>query len=279
MEPDLEVIGYLHALARTPKMEKDFPKMIPRRCEVCHVTTGLLRCSACNIYYYCGQAHQKADRAIHRKSCDTIKGTKKQVADLEAGLRAQTPNPFEAERGRFWLSMTNFMYLKARLLHSEMQVRSWRRQGVEDAVDNLFGSMDLDRDDSQGIRFVIPFMFLRLNSDQQCYDSCKFWQRSFKGETSSDCRDLSVPFLDMDGADATEPVDLWTFSRFTPLAYLSPLYSTCSSSGCATASRLQRHAWRQTPGCRRRMSSSRFTPSTAVTFSSGDRSSLPTATL
>lgn len=224
MEPDPEVIGHLHALAKTPKMEKDFPKMIPRRCEVCHATTGLLRCSACNIYYYCGQAHQKADRATHRKSCDTIKGTKKQVAALEARLRAQTPNPFEAERGRFWVSMTNRTYLKARFLHSEMQVRSWRRQGVEDAVDNLFGSMDLDRGDSQGIRFIIPFMFLRLDRDQQCYDFCKFWQRSFKGETSSDCRDLSVPFLDIDGADATEPVDLWTSSRFTPLAHMSLLY-------------------------------------------------------
>jgi len=128
MEPDPEVISYLLALSKTPRMEKDFPKMIPKRCEVCHTTTGLLRCSACSIYYYCGQAHQKADRATHRKSCDTIKGTKKQVTDIEARLRAQTPNPFEAERGRFWLSMTNRMYLKARFLHSEMQVRSWRRQ-------------------------------------------------------------------------------------------------------------------------------------------------------
>lgn len=170
MEPDPEVIGHLHALAKTPKMEKDFPKMIPRRCEVCHATTGLLRCSACNIYYYCGQAHQKADRATHRKLCDTIKGTKKQDAALEARLRAQTPNPFEAERGRFWVSMTNRTYLKARFLHSEMQVRSCRRQGVEDAVDNLFGSMDLGRGDSQGIPFIIPFMFLRLDRDQQCYD-------------------------------------------------------------------------------------------------------------
>jgi len=84
--------------------------------------------------------------------------------------------------------------------------------------------MDLDRGDSQGIRFVIPFMFLRLDRDQQCYDFCKFWQRSFKGETSSDCRDLSAPFLDIDGADATEPVDLWTSSEFTPLAHISLLY-------------------------------------------------------
>lgn len=93
MEPDLEVIGYLHALARTPKMEKDFPKMIPRRCEVCHITTGLLRCSACNIYYYCGQAHQKADRAIHRKSCDTIKGTKSRWPTSRPGCAPKPPIP------------------------------------------------------------------------------------------------------------------------------------------------------------------------------------------
>ncbi|KAK1826443.1 hypothetical protein QBC39DRAFT_21233 [Podospora conica] len=205
-------------------METDLPKMVPKHCEVCHATTGLLRCSACSIYYYCGQAHQKADRATHRKTCDTIKNTKKQVDDIEARLRAQTPNPFEADRGSFWLSMTNRMYLKARYLHSEMQLRSWRQQGVEDAVDNYMGSMDLDRGDSQGIRFVVPWLFLRLGRDQQCYDFCKFWQRSFKGETSSDCRDLSVPFLDIDGADATEPVDLWTSSQFTPLAHISLLY-------------------------------------------------------
>jgi hypothetical protein len=67
-------------------------------------------------------------------------------------------------------------------------------------------------------------MFLRLGRDQQCYDFCEFWQRSFKGETSSDCRDLLIPFLDIEGADATEPVDLWTSSQFTPLAHISLLY-------------------------------------------------------
>ncbi|KAK0741331.1 hypothetical protein B0T18DRAFT_393957 [Schizothecium vesticola] len=174
MEPNPEVIGYLQALSKTPRMEKDFHKMIPRRCEVCHTTTGLLRCSACSIYYYCGQAHQKAVQATHQKPCDTIKGTKKQ----------------------------------ARFLHIEMQVRSWRRQCIKDAVDNLSGSMDLDRGDSQGIRFVIPFMVLRLGRDHQCYDFCKFWQRGFKVETLSDCRALSIPFLDIDGANATEPFRL-----------------------------------------------------------------------
>jgi hypothetical protein len=92
-EPGPEVNGHLQALAKTPRMEKDFPNMIPKRCSVCHATTGLLRCSACSIYYYCGQAHQKADRTTHRKLCDTIKGTKKQVADTRPGCAPKPPIP------------------------------------------------------------------------------------------------------------------------------------------------------------------------------------------
>ena len=76
----------------------------------------------------------------------------------------------------------------------------------------------LCRGDNMGIRDVVPAMFLRLGQDQKCYDFVNWWQTTGQ-EGDYEWGDMSLPYLDVVGADAFEPVEYMCKSKWLDLSH------------------------------------------------------------
>ncbi|KAK4127870.1 hypothetical protein N657DRAFT_566773 [Parathielavia appendiculata] len=188
-----------------PKIEEIFPKMFPKECEVCKRKDNLLRCGGCSVYWYCGREHQVSDRSTHKGTCNQIKGARTKVETLESKLRADAPEYLEAYAGRLWMFQPARDYLTAVANYGELLVRSWRRQGIEDALEVYLKILQLNRGDNQGVRDLIPALYIRLGRDQEAYDFLKYWGLQFNNKL-----DKEQPFLGVKRADAFEDVELWT---------------------------------------------------------------------
>ncbi|KAG7288460.1 hypothetical protein NEMBOFW57_004812 [Staphylotrichum longicolle] len=207
-------------------MEQHFPKMIPKHCEVCKKTDGLLRCGGCKTYYYCGREHQTADRPTHRTTCKTIKDSRTKIEDEEAKIRARPAYDLEmpvnvlddpAHVGRLWTWQPVRPYLH------EMLIRSWRQQGIEDALAVYLEILRLNINDNQGARFLIPALYMRLGRNQEAYDFLKGWALHAAGRPETkELENPSLMYLHVKNADPTEGVDLWT-GRFLQLAFMSSI--------------------------------------------------------
>ncbi|KAF5686376.1 hypothetical protein FCIRC_2932 [Fusarium circinatum] len=62
----------------------------------------------------------------------------------------------------------------------------------------------LCRGDNLGVRSQVPALYLRLGRDQEAYDFIKWY--AVKGGSTYDWRDMSLPYLDLEGEDAFEAV-------------------------------------------------------------------------
>lgn len=86
---------------------------------------------------------------------------------------------------------------------------------VATALDHFRDMLRLCRSDNIGVRYVVPALYVRLNRDQEAYDFLKWW--ATRGP-DFDWGDMSLPYLDIKGADAFEPVgDMWS-GPFTELS-------------------------------------------------------------
>ncbi|KAK4174103.1 hypothetical protein QBC36DRAFT_292749 [Triangularia setosa] len=65
-------------------LEKDSPKMIPKRYEVCHKTDSLMHCSGCSVYHYCTRDHQAQDWSAHKPTCKQICAKRKRLTPVVA---------------------------------------------------------------------------------------------------------------------------------------------------------------------------------------------------
>ncbi|KAH6846995.1 hypothetical protein B0I37DRAFT_135565 [Chaetomium sp. MPI-CAGE-AT-0009] len=211
-------------------MEEHFPSMIKKQCEVCKKTDGLLRCGGCYTYYYCGRDHQASDRPTHKTTCNTIKGTKTRVEEEEAKLHARLAEdnddlPSNAlESGRLWVFHPARPYLEVLCKHGEILIRSWRQQGIEDALTVYLKLLQLNTVDNQAARFVVPALYMRLGLNQEAYDFLKGWGLQFRGRPEAKQLDEpSQAYLHVKNADATEEVELWTGSKWLELAHVSSL--------------------------------------------------------
>ncbi|KAK4183654.1 hypothetical protein QBC35DRAFT_393435 [Podospora australis] len=188
-------------------LERDFPKMIPKHCEICKKTEGLQRCAACSVYYYCSREHQTQDWSTHKSTCKQISGARKKVEEEKAKIPDAV---FEERKGRCWAGNPDFRpYMKARYFHGELLIRSWRRQGIEDALENYLGMVHLNRGDNQSARDSVPPLYIRLGKDQDAYDFCKWWglKEGSGQDKHYNWADTTLPFLNIQGADAAEPCD------------------------------------------------------------------------
>jgi hypothetical protein len=211
-------------------MEEHFPSMIKKQCEVCKKTDDLLRCGGCYTYYYCGRDHQTSDRPTHKTTCKTIKGTKTKVEEEEAKLHARVADDDDElpsdvlDTGRLWAFKPARPYLQALFEHGEILVRSWRQQGIEDALTIYLKLLKLNTVDNQAARYLVPALYIRLGKNQEAYDFLKGWGLQFRGKPEAKQLDEpSKAYLHVKNADATEEVELWTGSRFLDLAFVSSL--------------------------------------------------------
>lgn len=171
---------------------------------------SLLRCGGCHAVKYCGQLHQKADRARHKIQCNPIKETRDKISEEETKLRTNpgsdtNGNPFETVIGNFWFYKSTRPYMEARWNYISAILNVRTGEATEIALDHSLDLLRLCRGDNQGARWQIPALFLRLGRDQDAYDFMKWYADESRGEY--DWRDMSLPFFDKHGEDAFEAVE------------------------------------------------------------------------
>ncbi|KAI1204932.1 uncharacterized protein F4807DRAFT_445068 [Annulohypoxylon truncatum] len=177
----------------------------------CHVRENLLRCGACRAVLYCGAAHQRAHRPVHKSSCNLIKTARAKLAEEEATLRAHPgdefmeANPFETTRGMFWPHLPARPYMQARfeLISTLLNIKTGT--AVEEALEHSLEMLQLNRRDNQSIRSHVPALYLRLGREQEAYDFIK-WHATIGGADDYDWGDMENPFLNLHDEDVFEPV-------------------------------------------------------------------------
>ncbi|CAJ0547114.1 Ff.00g017410.m01.CDS01 [Fusarium sp. VM40] len=157
-------------------------------CPVGFQSPNLLRCGGCSVVKYCGKAHQKTDRPRHKVQCIPI-------ADQ---------NPFDTAVGLFWFFKSTRPYMQARFDYITAILNVRTGEAAEVALNGSLEMVHLCRGDNLGVRSQIPALYLRLERDQEAYDFIKW--HGVKVTDDYDWRDMSLPYLDLKGEDAFEPV-------------------------------------------------------------------------
>lgn len=186
------------------------------RCPQCSATgPQLLRCAGCRAVRYCSREHQVADRPLHKSICTKIRKIRDTLVKEEALVRnnqeehnGEPPaNASETHPGRFWGLQHTQEYMTARFeLAVKHLVELGTLDSVREALEHMQDTLRLGRSDDMGLREFVPFNMLRLDLDQECYDFVKWWETC--GLTGTyDWADMTLPYLDIHGADVLEEPD------------------------------------------------------------------------
>lgn len=183
--------------------------VLPSGCGVCGRQKDLSRCAACKVMPYCSREHQLNHRPLHKSACNVIKKCRATM-DHEEQILRNSPgdimlprDPFTNAVGRFWGLYPTRDYMRARFAVVEEMGRIHNVEAVEARFDHLMDMLRLCRSDNMGTRSLVPSLMLRLNKDQECYDFIKWWAVP---KSSYDWSNPDLPYLDVKGADAFEPV-------------------------------------------------------------------------
>ncbi|KAI0897132.1 hypothetical protein F4806DRAFT_464237 [Annulohypoxylon nitens] len=183
-------------------------------CPVCYPNqqsqTQLLPCSDCKVVLYCGVEHQENHRQKHKKACTSIIKSHDELRKEEAILRTHPGdiflpyNVFENAVGKFWSLHDTRDYMRARFAAARALLRIDTTKAVEKALAHFQDMLRLCRPDNLVIRDIVPGLLFRLGREQECYDFLKWWAVV---DDDYDWGDVSLPYLDVCGADAFEVVD------------------------------------------------------------------------
>lgn len=185
--------------------------LAPQSCAICRAKSPLLHCSSCKVVTYCGTSHQTVDRPKHKAICTTIRKARETLEKEEAALRAAPddmflPTPvFEKCVGKFWDVLDTRDYMRARFAVVQALLKVDTARAVEQALEHLNDMLRLCRSDNLGVRDIVPDLLLRLGREQECYDFIKWW--ATWGGGSHDLSDVTLPYLDIQGADVFESID------------------------------------------------------------------------
>ncbi|RKL32610.1 hypothetical protein BFJ72_g10553 [Fusarium proliferatum] len=141
--------------------------------------------------------------------CGACQTTKDKLTAEEAKLRANPGhdtdgNPFDNAVGLFWFFKSTRPYMQARHDYITAILNARTGEAVEIALRESLEMLRLCRGDNLGVRSQVPGLYLRLGRDQEAYDFIKWY--AMKGGSNYDWRDMSLPFLDLQGEDAFEAV-------------------------------------------------------------------------
>lgn len=189
--------------------------LAPQACATCSATSQLLRCGSCKVVSYCTVAHQSAHRPQHKAACAAIKKSREALEREEAALRAHPANTmflpedvFQNGVGHFWGIVNTRDYMRARLTAANALLEVETVCAVEKALEHLTDMLRLCRSDNLGVRDLIPTLLLRLGREQDCYDFLKWWA-IIAHDDHYDWADVTLPYLNIRGADAFESIDIF----------------------------------------------------------------------
>ncbi|KAG8156976.1 hypothetical protein KVR01_013198 [Diaporthe batatas] len=193
--------------------------LTPCQCEVCGSRSGLLRCSGCQLVYFCSSAHQRSHWKKHKTPCIAIKKARAKFLEEEAALQNTPANEFEsvfeADVGHFGHTegTDDYMVRRSDLVDAILMYLPRHESSVETALDHIMDMFRLNRSDYLGQRALVPSLMLRLWRDQDAYDFMKWWAMCDIDEY--DWEDLELPYLDTRNADVFEEPVWWTGKALT----------------------------------------------------------------
>lgn len=191
----------------------------PRQCQVCRTRAGLQRCSGCKAVFYCSREHQTSHRGSHKRACTQVRKALANLALEERKLRSMRlggfladTDLFEEHVGNFWAISDTRNYMRARYAVVLYMIAQFdNTDAIQASLDHLTEMLYLCRSDNQGVRDLMPGLYLRLGQDQECYDFVKRWATLARVEPDEDdwgflCeRDLGVHDADV----FESPEGLW----------------------------------------------------------------------
>ncbi|KAJ5888353.1 hypothetical protein N7495_008394 [Penicillium taxi] len=176
-------------------------ELIGRECQICREKAQLLTCGGCKVVFYCGTAHQTADRSNHKKACNAIKKSRGHLEREEAALRSadtfNSGNVFNVGRGKFWGIFETRDYMRARHAAATNLLGIHTELAVQCALDHFIDMLHLSHNDNMGVRDIVPDLFLRLGQEQKCYDFIKWWATHHDYDLPHDRR-MANPFEGID---------------------------------------------------------------------------------
>ena len=205
-------------------------------CKYCDSRKNLTLCTSCKVTPYCSGSHQEADKPNHEPLCKEVwKYTndhqclqgewpicpgqghltyyEKRIRNSPAGS-AIGKGPFEDHVDLFWKSEGTYDYIGGRvgLMQTLCQINTY--EAIQSAAEHAKGILRLTRSDSLSTWAFYPACLLRLGRDQEAYDTLKWYatvdpRSSILSWTSDnpDRNSPTLPFLDIEGADAFESVE------------------------------------------------------------------------
>ncbi|TFK18004.1 hypothetical protein FA15DRAFT_689881 [Coprinopsis marcescibilis] len=205
--------------------------LIPR-CSYCNSDHEPdLRCSACKVTRYCSSEHQSSDWGRHKSTCHTIKRCRRALDVEDTKLRNDDGGgggfgwafPFENYVGHFWGVYSTRPYMRARFNLVAEIVKVNTHDAATAALGHLLDMLRLCRGDNQGVRDLVPALYLRLNRDQECYDFSKWYQtEGIRGDYN--WGDMNLGFLDLKNEDVMESAavfcDQWGTSHAIPVTLM-----------------------------------------------------------
>lgn len=201
------------------------PESAPLRpcCAVCASSQNLSKCGGCKAVQYCGGDHQKEHWSSHKSDCSKVKKAQRQIEREIQQMRDDEPheNYFETDVGHFWDIHETRPYMRARFAHIEAILKIKSYAAAKAGLENLMDLLRLCRGDNMGVRSLVPAQLLRVGQEQKAYDFVKWYQT--EGQRGDyDWGDMSLPFLNIEGADVFEaPSHLK--SRWVDLAYIAAI--------------------------------------------------------
>lgn len=199
-------------------------------CQHCNKQSEeVLRCTHCRVAYYCSTAHQSADWPLHKASCRAIKAASNRLDREERALRELPPDEFmmvavegkdafDSAVGHFWGITETRDYMRARSALILALCNYGTRPALQSALDHQFDCFRLCRSDNMGLREETPSLQISLDKDQEAYDFMKWWA-TCDPNGRYDWGNLNLPYLNLVGADALEPVTYF-LSRHRSLPHL-----------------------------------------------------------
>ncbi|GAX21869.1 hypothetical protein FisN_30Hu070 [Fistulifera solaris] len=181
--------------------------------------TKLVKCSRCQIAWYCNETCQKEHFPKHRDFCKHVSECHIKVQLMKEYLRSEPQESvFETDIGNFWGREDTIPFMQ-----STFMLASWYfvaahesdiREVLEKALFVLLEHLRLGVLDEREARWRAPFFLLSLNRDDDAYSFIRYWVR-FKELLDLDQDDFQIPdnYLNSKEGD-------WIYPRETDCRYL-----------------------------------------------------------
>ncbi|KAI4912113.1 uncharacterized protein J4E92_010158 [Alternaria infectoria] len=156
------------------------------------------------------------DQVAHQTICDRIKRlgdligkTERELAplcewDRYPGDDEDRPiDPFGPSNPNFWYWKKTRKYMYMRRDYAYELIKLNTKTAIDHALDDTWSLLRMDPEDHLGMRCIMPWLFLRLKRDRECYDFCKWWVTEAK-DSDWDWQSEDTPLTFEDAFESAE---------------------------------------------------------------------------